>query len=61
MTYYQRCKKYDEDGFGTDYYEGAWDAWAEGAYVQGRTRELACKRLWETLVELGIAKESEVT
>ena len=62
MTYYMRCKKWAEeqhDEF-TAHKIGHWVAWTWLYSADGRTRELACKRLWETLIELGVAEE-EVT
>lgn len=75
MTYYMWCKKWAEDQPETegewghtrerDFLDtigcpGRWTAEVDAERAVGRTREKACKRLWETLVELGLAEE-EVT
>ena len=68
MTYYMRCKKWTEEQSGDEWGERdklktkghywRWEAWIGDIQATGRTRELACKRLWETLVELGLAEEA---
>lgn len=67
-TYYQRCKQWanaqPEDEWGiTDQlcgegHKGRWDMRIGDIGATGKTQKLACKRLWETLVELGVAKEA---
>jgi len=67
MTYYQRCKKWadsqptdewgERDRLEGEGHAGRWDMRIGGFGATGKTRELACKRLWETLVELGVAEE----
>jgi len=71
VTYYQKCKRYADsitahfDAWKIqDSQPSLWKAiintWWMGAYISasGRTRESACRRLWETLVEdYGVKEE----